>query len=212
MRVHRQVFQAAAVEDAAVGSVVLGVGRVEPGAVHVKGVRILHGEAADAHQPGLGPRLVTELGLDLVPDLRQLLVAPQLAAGEEGDNLFFRHAQAVFAAPPVVEAEHVAADRVPAAALFPDFSGMQFGRVDLLRADGVHFLPDDALDLAQRALGQVEVAIQPGGQLADVAGPQQQLVAGDLGFGGIVPERRDIQAAPAHGERSWNAGARPSGG
>ncbi len=44
--------------------------------------------------PDLGPRLVAKLGLDLVPDLRQLLVAAQLAAGDGGHHLFVRHAQA----------------------------------------------------------------------------------------------------------------------
>ncbi len=37
---------------------------------------------------GFGPQFVAELGLDLIPDLRELFVAAQFAAGDRGDDLF----------------------------------------------------------------------------------------------------------------------------
>ena len=73
-------LQPAAREDSAIGRVVQIVALVEPRRVDVEGIAVLHDELAHAQQSRLGPRLVAKLGLDLVPDLRQLLVAAQFAA------------------------------------------------------------------------------------------------------------------------------------
>ena len=45
-------------------------------------------------RPDLRTRLVAKLGLNLVPDLRKLLVAAQFLAGDIGHDLFVGHAQA----------------------------------------------------------------------------------------------------------------------
>ena len=79
-------------------------------------------ELADAQQAGLGAGLVAELGLDLVPDLGQLLVAAQLVAGDGGHDLFVGHAEAELGALAVLEAEHVVAHAGPAAGLLPDLA------------------------------------------------------------------------------------------
>ena len=121
VRLDRDVLQAAAVEDPAVGLVVLVVRGVEAGLVHVEGVGVLHDELAHAQQAGFGPRLIAELRLDLIPDLRQLLVAAQFAARDDGHDLFVRHAEAEVALEAVLQAEHVVAHDVPAAGLLPDF-------------------------------------------------------------------------------------------
>ena len=96
-------------------------------------------------RPDLRPRLIAELGLDLIPDLRQLLVAAQLAARDDGHDLFVRHAQAQIAAEAVLQPEHVVAHDVPAAGFLPDFGRIQRGQQHLLRADGVHLLAHDAV-------------------------------------------------------------------
>src|SRR5450756_2741941 len=80
----------------------------------VEAVRILHDELAGAQHAALGPRLVTLLGLDVVPELRQLLVAVHLARGQPGDDLFVGHGQGHIGALAVLEAEELAADGVPA--------------------------------------------------------------------------------------------------
>ena len=54
------------------------------------------------------------------------------------------------------------------------------------------------LDLQQRALRQKQVAVDAGGKLADVAGAQQQLVAGDFGFGRVLAQRGNEELAPEH--------------
>ena len=72
-------------------------------------------ELARAQDAALGPRLVALLGLDVVPELRQLLVAVDLARGQPGDDLFVGHRQRHVGALAVLEAEELLVDRVPAA-------------------------------------------------------------------------------------------------
>ena len=198
VRLHHRIHQPAALEDAAVGLVMLLVRRVQPGLVHVEGVRILHDELAHPHQPRLGARLVAKLGLDLVPDLRKLLVTAQLAARDRGHHFFVRHAQAQIALEAVLQPEHVVAHDVPAAGLLPQFGRVQRRQENLLGADAVHLLAHDLLDLQQRALRQEQVTVDSRRKLADVSGAQQQFVAGDLGFRRVFAKGRDKQLAPEH--------------
>ena len=191
MRFHCKVLQAAAIEDAAIGVVVFLIRHVQAGGIHIERVRVLHDELADAHQPALGPRLVAEFSLDLVPDLRKMLVAAQFAARQDGHDFLVRHAQAHVAAEAVLQAEHVVAHDVPAAGLLPDLRRIQCGQQHFLRADGVHLFAHDGGDLQQGTLGQEQITVNAGGQLADVARAQQQLVAGDFSLGGRLAERRD---------------------
>src|SRR5665647_1635232 len=72
------------------------------------------------------------------------------------------------------------------------------GQEMYLPADGVHLLAHNLLDFEERALGQEQVAVDAGRKLAHVAGAQQQLMAGDLGFGGVLTQGRDEQVAPPH--------------
>ena len=109
-----------------------------------------------------------------------------------------RHAQAQVALEAVLQAEHVVAHDVPAARLLPDLRRMQRRQQHLLPADRVHLFAHDLLDLQERALRQKQVAIDARGQLADVARAQQQLMAGDLGFGGVLAQGRDKKLAPEH--------------
>ena len=153
---------------------------VKAGLVDVEGVAILHDELAHAQQARFGPRLVAELGLNLVPDLRQLLVAAQFAARDRGHDLFVRHAQAQVGALAVFQAEHVFAHGRPAAALLPRLAWHNPRQVELLR-DLVHLVADNGDDLVQRALAQEEVVIDSGAELADVAGAEKKLVAGHFG-------------------------------
>ena len=104
------------------------VGHVEAARIKIKRIRILHDELAHAQQTGLRPRLITKLCLDLIPDLRKLLVAAQLAAGDECDNFLMRHSQAHVTPKPVFQAEHVIAHHLPAAGLLPHLSRMQSGQ------------------------------------------------------------------------------------
>ena len=97
----------------------LVVAEVEARLVDVEGVGVLHGELAHAEQAALGARLIAELGLDLVPDLRKLLVAAQLVARDGGHDLFVRHGEHELGALAVLEVEHVLSHDGFAAGLLP---------------------------------------------------------------------------------------------
>ncbi len=96
----------------------------------------------------------------------------------------------------VLEAEHVVANGVPAAALLPEFAGMDGWQIELL-ADLVHLLAHDGDDLVQRALAQEEVAVDARAELADVAGAEQELVAGHFGVCRGLAEGGDKKPGPA---------------
>ena len=89
-----QELQPAAREDAPVDGLVLGVAGVQARLVDVERVGVLHQELAHTQQARLGARLVAKLGLDLVPDLRELFVAAQLVCGDLGHDLLVSHGEA----------------------------------------------------------------------------------------------------------------------
>ena len=192
------VGEAAALEDAAVGAAVLLVGAIETGLVEIERVGVLHEELAHAQQAALGAGLVAELGLDLIPDLRKLLVAAELAAGDRGHDFLVGHAEAKLALEAVAQAEHGVAHGVPAAGFLPEFGGVEGREVDLLRADGIHLFAHDLLDLEQRPLGEKQVAVDASGELADVARAQQKLMARELGLGRSFAQGRDEEIGPEH--------------
>ncbi len=199
--------EAAAGEDSAIDGVVEVEGLVEACLVDIKGIAVLHGELAHTKEAGLGPRFVAELGLDLVPDLRQLLVAAQFAAGDGGHDLFVGHAQAQIGALAVFEAEHVVAHAGPAAALLPGLARQDAGQEELL-GDLVHLFADNADDLVKGALGEEEIVVDARAELADVAGAEQELVTGHFGVRrgltqsgneelGPTMHRKDAQSFPS---------------
>jgi hypothetical protein len=67
---------------------------VQPGGVEIERVSVFHQELAHPQQARLRPRLIAKLGLDLIPDLRQLFVAAQLLARNLRHHFFVGHAQA----------------------------------------------------------------------------------------------------------------------
>jgi len=94
------------------------------GGIDVEGIRILHHELPHPQQARLRPRLIAKLGLNLIPDLRQLLVAAQFLASNLGHVLFMRHAQAKVGALAVFQPEKIVAHHRPAAARFPKLARM----------------------------------------------------------------------------------------
>ena len=124
VRLHHHVLQPAAVENPAVRVVVLLIARVQAGFVQVKRVGILHHELSHAQQPGFWARFIAKLGLNLIPDLRKLLVAAQFFPRDLGHVLFVRHRQTQFSPLAVFQAEQVVAHHRPAAAAFPQFARM----------------------------------------------------------------------------------------
>jgi hypothetical protein len=178
---------------------VLVVGDVEAGLVDVEGVRVLHKELADAEEAGFGARLVPELGLDLIPDLRELLVAAELVAGYRGHDLFVGHTETEVCAFAVFEAEHVFAHDGPAAGLFPELARLKGGEQELL-ADTIHLFSYDADDLIDRSVAEVDVGVDAGSELANVTGAEKKFVAGDFGVCRCFTEGGNEELGPAmHG-------------
>ncbi len=187
---NHHVLQSAAVENAAIGVVMFLIGNVKPGGIDVERVRILHDELPHPQQPGPGPRLIAKLGLNLIPDLRQLLVTAQLFARDLGHDFFFGHAQAEIGALAVFQAKQVVAHHRPAPAGLPKLARMQRWQVKFL-ADLVHLLADDGDDLVERPVSQKKIGVNSGSQLANVTRPDQKFVAGDLGVRRSLAQRRN---------------------
>ncbi len=94
---------------------------VEAVGVDVEAVRVLHDELAHPQQAGLGSRLVAELGLQVEPDLGQLLVGGQLG-GDLGKDLLVGHREQEVGPSAILELGEDALDVVPAAGLLPDLT------------------------------------------------------------------------------------------
>src|SRR5439155_1025676 len=88
-------------------------------------------DLGDRAHAGPRTRLVALLGLDLVPDLRQVAVGADLARGEPRDDFLVRHPEAQVASVAVPQLEHLR-DALPAARLLPDVGRMDHGHRDLL--------------------------------------------------------------------------------
>src|SRR5690606_29374347 len=153
-------------------------------------------------------RLVAELGLDLVPDLREVPIRPKFVAGDVGEDLLVRHAEAVVAALAVLEAKHVFAHHGPPPRLLPDLARMERRQEELLRPDRLHLLADDRLDLEQRAPRQRKLRVDAGGELTDEAGPQQKLVRDHLRVGRRFLERGNEGFGESHRGFSCTIGSR----
>src|SRR6266852_4061179 len=176
------------------------------GVVDVERVRILHDELAHPQQSRLRTRLVAKLRLNLIPDLRKLLVAPQLLARNVGHDLFMRHAQTQVSALAVFQAKHVVAHDRPAPTLLPKIARMQRRQIELL-PNLVHLLADDPHDLVDGAIPKKEKRVNASAQLTDVSRADQQLVTGNLGISRGLAQSRNKEFRPAvHSQRSQREG------
>ena len=198
VRAHGAELELQALEDRGVGAVHGLVTLLERGVVEVERVRVLHRELARAHHAEARPDLVAELGLDLVEIDRQLAVALQLAARDVGDHFLVRRAVAERAVVPVLDAQQLRAELVPAAGFDPQLGGLHGRHQHFERAGAVHLLADDGLDLAQHAQADRQPRVHAAGEAADQAGAQHQLVADDLGIGGNVAQGSDGIGRESH--------------
>ncbi len=167
--------------------------------VGVEGVGVLHDELAPAHEPEARADLVAELRLDLVEVHRQFAVRADVAADEVGDHFLVRRPEAEVAVVAVLHPQQFLAVLLPAAALLPQFGGAEGRHQDLLRAGAVHLLAHDLFDLAHDAQAERQQVVDAARQLADHAGPHHQLVAHDLGVGGILLQGGDQRFGVVHG-------------
>src|SRR6266487_2295703 len=107
------MFQTAACKDTLVSFTLILKRAVQTSFIQVKGVRILHDESAHAHQTGFWTRLVAKLHLNLIPDLRQLLVRAKFISRYGCEDLFMGHAETHVCTLAIFQAKHVFADCTP---------------------------------------------------------------------------------------------------
>src|SRR5262249_34958448 len=155
-------------------------------------------ELATAHEPGAGPELVAELGLNLVQVERQLAVRLDVAAHQLDHHLFVGRADAEIAALAILEAQELWAVDLPAAALLPQLGGNSDRHEDFLRAGAVHLLPDDRLDLLHDPPAERQKRVDAGCHLADVAAADEQDVRDDLRVGRSLTQRGDKRLGVTH--------------
>ena len=140
---------------------------LEPLLVAVERVGVLHDELAHPDQAAARARLVAVLGLEVVPGLRQLPVALELARVER-EGLLVGQRQHERPAGAILDVEDLG-DPVAAGRL-PELDRRQHRREPLLRADRVHLLADDLLDLPVHAPAERRERPEAGADLADEAG------------------------------------------
>ena len=160
-------------EHAVIG--VLGAGEVE-----VERVRVLHQELAAAHQAEARPHLVAELPLDVVEIERQILVRTHVGAEDRRDHFLIGRAVKHVALVAVLDAQHLLAIGLVAAAFAPQLGGLDGRHQKLDGAGAVLLLAHDLADLLQHPQAERQEGINPGRLLADHAGAQHQPVGGDL--------------------------------
>ena len=146
----------------------------------MEGVGVLHGKLPDTDEAAPGPGLVPELGLDLVDHEGVLLVGARDVVGHVDGSLLVGHAQAHVRPGPVLEAEHLAADAVPAARGLPKGGGHGHGEEDLLPVDQIHLLPQDPFDLPLDAHGGGQQGIDAVAHLFHVSAAGHEILALDV--------------------------------
>ena len=105
---------------------------------------------------------------------------------QQADDLLVGHRQHHVAAVAVLEPGQLRSDRVVAAARAPDVGGMDDRHLHLLATDRVLLLADHLLDAIVDPLAERQQRIDPGAELAHVAGAKEQSVRRHLGVGGVV--------------------------
>ena len=178
---HRAIIQAQAIKDRTVGPVHDLVGVCQGIHVGMEGIGILHDEFPRAHDAETWANFVTELGLDLVKIGRQLFVAVQLITHHVGDHFLMGWPQAERIVVAIGNAQQFRAIGRRPAGFFPQFHGLHHRHQHFLRAGPVHFLTNYLLHLAQHPQPGWQPGVKAGGQFADHAGTQHQLVAGHNG-------------------------------
>ena len=164
----------------------------------VEAVGVLHQELAQAHEAATRARLVAELALDLIDQLRKLAIGLDDGAREVGDGLLVRHRQHHRMLGAILEPREVAADGVVAPRLLPELRRLHDRQQDLLPADAVHLLADDGLDVVDGANGERGQTVDAAGDAARQPCAQDELVARQLGLGGDALLRLEHTVGHAH--------------
>ena len=99
----------------------------------------------------------------------------------------------------ILDAQHLRAIGIIAAALAPKVGKLQRGHQELDGSRAVLLLAHDLLDLFEHPKTERQPSINPGGLLADEARPKHEPVGDDLGLFRRLAQNRQEVAGQAHG-------------
>ena len=190
---HDAVVEADAREDALVSVAVLPVRLGETLVGEIERVRVLHDELAPAQDAGTRPCLVAVLRLDLVQRERIVLVGRVLALHQQREQFLVRRREQVVGVLAIVQPEQAVAVVGPTAARLEDLARNECREVHLLRADPVHLLADDALDLAEYRQAHRQPRVDARRDATDEPAAHEQLVARHLRVRRVVAKRAQEQ-------------------
>ena len=180
LRHHRDRAQPHARESAQIGDEHAVIGMLGALEIEVERIGVLHQKFAPAHQAEARPHLVAELPLDVVEVERQILVRAHVAAEDRRDHFLVGRAVEHVALVAVLDAQHLLAIGLVAAAFAPEIRRLDGRHQKLDGAGAVLLLAHDLADLLEHPQTQRQEGINPGRLLADHAGAQHQPMGGDL--------------------------------
>ncbi len=128
-----------------------------------------------------------QLGLEVVPELGQLLVGTQLG-GNQREDLLVSHPEDVVDTAAVLETKQLVAHDFPPTGALPHLGGVEHRHQELLTPDGVDLFLDDPTDLRMHAKPGRKQRIRTRHQLANEPAAHQQLVRDRLRPGRVVPQ------------------------
>src|SRR5439155_25300015 len=159
---------------------------------------ILHQELAAAHHAEARTHLVPKLPLNVVEDFWNVTIALGRAAKDLGDLLLVGGTVEHLALVSVLDAQHLLAVVVVAAALLPELRRLNGGHQHFLRARPVLLLAHDLPDLLEHAKAQREPGIDAGARLPDHAGAQHEPMRDDLRLRRVLANQRQEVSGKAH--------------
>jgi hypothetical protein len=89
----------------------------------------------------------------------------------------------------ILQPGHVTADLLPAAALLPQFSGLDDRQRHFLAGDGFHFFSNNPFYTVFNPLTDRQIRKNTGGNLSDQPRPQHKLMADQFRFGLFLSKR-----------------------
>ena len=148
---HRDRAQAHARKGAQVSDEHAVIGVLGAGKIEVERVSVLHQKLAPAHQAEARPHLVAELPLDVIEIERQVLVRAHIAAEDLRDHFLVGRTVEHVALVAVLDAQHLLAIGLVAAAFAPQLGGLDGRHQKLDGAGAVLLLAHDIADLFEHA-------------------------------------------------------------
>ena len=198
---HRDGAQTHPRKGAQIGDEHAIVGMPRAGIIEIEGIGVLHQEFARAHGAESRPHLVAKLPLQVIEIEREILVGAHIGAEDLGDHLLVGRTVEHLALVAVLDAQHLLAVVVVAAALAPQLGRLDGRHQHLDRAGAVLLLAHDAADLLQHAKAEREKRVDARGLLANHSGAQHQPVRNDLCLLGSFTQDRQKITGQSHGLR-----------